>query len=400
MGFISGVAERDGWHEATFVLNTDKPLWDVARDLLRVGTPVSIGAKSLLRDESLADLGLATPVRRHTTAVLQEVSILSPGVMPGYKGAKIIRITERGTARDRMRERQLERERADAKLKARASASAWPPGTIVRDLGDGREEITYPNGGPAPRPPQHRRGPRRPMMAKTRGHLLVEQLQVPRTRQKGEPERFVGCACGRVARIAAGSQGRDIHSAPTHVVERVSRELRGDASPLEVGIHSDDLDHAHALVEGVEGDGDEPDWSTLRDRDEGVPLVARATHSHLLGLRCLPVGLQAKEDRVAQDVPQRGEDRIPCAKRELHDCVEVALMELSYLDHASHRCDKTLPSREGHRPGQHHDTPQDRAHALPFQWRQRGDQTRRSPRSHRPPVEPKTRSVSRHASSR
>jgi hypothetical protein len=93
VGFISGVAERDGWHEATFVLNTDKPLWDVARDLLRVGTPVSIGAKSLFRDESLADLGLATPVRRHTTAVLQEVSILSPG-------------------------------------------------------GDGREEITYPNGGP------------------------------------------------------------------------------------------------------------------------------------------------------------------------------------------------------------------------------------------------------------
>lgn len=147
-GLHLGVAERDGWHEATFVLNTDKPLWDVDRDLLRVGTPVSIGAKSLLRDESLADLGLATPVRRHTTAVLEEVSILSPGVMPGYKGAKIIRITERGTARDRMRERQLERERADAKLKARASASAWPPGTIVRDLGDGREEITYPNGGP------------------------------------------------------------------------------------------------------------------------------------------------------------------------------------------------------------------------------------------------------------
>jgi len=61
VGFISGVAERDGWHEATFVLNTDKPLWDVARDLLRVGTPVSIGAKSLLRDESLADLGGQRP---------------------------------------------------------------------------------------------------------------------------------------------------------------------------------------------------------------------------------------------------------------------------------------------------------------------------------------------------
>jgi len=149
VGFISGVAERDGWHEATFVLNTDKPLWDVARDLLRVGTPVSIGAKSLFRDESLADLGLATPVRRHTH------NRSSPrGLDPQPRShARVQRrednqITERGTAPDRMRERQLERERADAKLKARASASAWPPGTIVRDLGDGREEITYPNGGP------------------------------------------------------------------------------------------------------------------------------------------------------------------------------------------------------------------------------------------------------------
>jgi len=81
------------------------------------------------------------------------------------------------------------------------------------------------------------------MMAKTRGHLLVEQLQVPRTREEREPERFVGCACGRVAGIAASSHGCYVHSAPTHVVERVSGELRGDASPLEVGIHADDLDH-------------------------------------------------------------------------------------------------------------------------------------------------------------
>ena len=106
VGFVSGVAERDGWNEATFVLNMDKPLSDVACDLLRVGTPVSIGAKSLRRDESLADLGLAIPVKRHTIAVLEEVSILSPGVVPAFKGAKVIRITERGTALDRMRERQ------------------------------------------------------------------------------------------------------------------------------------------------------------------------------------------------------------------------------------------------------------------------------------------------------
>ena len=48
---------------------------------------------------------------RHLTAVLEEVSILSPGVVPAHRGAKVIRITERGTALDRMRERQ----RAEAK---------------------------------------------------------------------------------------------------------------------------------------------------------------------------------------------------------------------------------------------------------------------------------------------
>jgi hypothetical protein len=143
VGFISGVAERDGWHEATFVLDMDKPLSDVALELMRVGAPVSIGAKSLETDESLAGLGLATPVKRHAKAVLEEVSILSPGVVPAYRGAKVIRITERGTALDRMRERQRERERAEASA---ARASAWPPGTIVRNLPDGSQEITHTPG--------------------------------------------------------------------------------------------------------------------------------------------------------------------------------------------------------------------------------------------------------------
>ena len=125
-------------------------------------------------------------------------------------------------------------------------------------------------------------------------------------------------------------------------LERVSCELRGDAPPLEVGIHPDDVDHPHALVEGVEGDGGEPDRPTVHDRDEGISFVARATRSHLLGLSCLPVGLKAKEDGVAKDIAQRSEDRIPCAKRELHDRVEVALLELSDLD-VSHRRHKTLP---------------------------------------------------------
>ena len=137
VGFVSGVAERDGWHEATFVLNMDKPLADVACELLRVGTPVSIGAKSIRRDESLADLGLATQVRRHTIVFLEEVSILSPGVVPAYRGAKVIRITERGTALSRMRERQ---EREQAKSKPPTATTRTEPagevfyghGTLVR----------------------------------------------------------------------------------------------------------------------------------------------------------------------------------------------------------------------------------------------------------------------------
>jgi hypothetical protein len=145
VGFVSDFAERGGWNEATFVLDMDKRLSDVACELLRVGTPVSLGFMSLRTDESFADLGFATPVERHTVSILREVSILAPGTAPAYRGAKVVRITERGTALDRMRER----ERAEAKPKARASAaraSAWPPGAIVRDLPDGSQEITYTPG--------------------------------------------------------------------------------------------------------------------------------------------------------------------------------------------------------------------------------------------------------------
>jgi len=71
---------------------------------------------------------------------------------------------------------------------------------------------------------------------------LIEQLQVPRTRKKREPERLVGCPCRCVTRVAARSNCRDVHAAPAHMVKRISRELRGDAPPLKLGIHPDDLD--------------------------------------------------------------------------------------------------------------------------------------------------------------
>ena len=46
-----------------------------------------------------------------------------------------------------------------------------------------------------------------------------------------------------MARVAARSHGCNVHSAPTHVVERVVREVRSDALSLEVGIDPDDVDH-------------------------------------------------------------------------------------------------------------------------------------------------------------
>src|SRR6478752_4182650 len=55
------------------------------------------------------------------------------------------------------------------------------------------------------------------------------------------------------------------------------------------------------------------------------------------GPSCLPVGLQAKEDGIAENLAQRRENRFPCPQRELHDCVKVALLKLSDLDYVSHR---------------------------------------------------------------
>lgn len=80
--------------------------------------------------------------------------------------------------------------------------------------------------------------------------LLVEQLQVPRTREKREPERFVGCAGGCMAGVAARSHGSDVHSAPTHVIERVS--VSWEASPRAGTLRSGKPD-----AEGGDGDGRE-----------------------------------------------------------------------------------------------------------------------------------------------
>src|SRR5262249_48900903 len=78
--------------------------------------------------------------------------------------------------------------------------------------------------------------------------------------------------------------------------------------------------------------------------DERGAFVARATGLHLVGLSSPPVGLEAEEDGVAENLAQRGEHRLPCAKRELHDRVEVVLLEVPDLDAFPHGCRWTLPS--------------------------------------------------------
>ena len=127
-------------------------------------------------------------------------------------------------------------------------------------------------------------------------------------------------------RIAAGSHGRDIHSAPTHVVEPMSRELGGDASPLEVGIHSDDLDHPDALVESVEGDGDEPDRTTPPDRDEGVrSSLVRPTRT---SSACAAFESGFRRKKIGSPRTSRNEaNRIPCASENSTTTSRSALME-------------------------------------------------------------------------
>jgi hypothetical protein len=77
-----------GWHIADFTLDHSRALSAVALDLLRIGTPVSIGARSLRHDKLLAEDG----VKRHTIATLDEISILGPGETPAYRGAQITHV--------------------------------------------------------------------------------------------------------------------------------------------------------------------------------------------------------------------------------------------------------------------------------------------------------------------
>ena len=66
-------------------------------------------------------------------------------------------------------------------------------------------------------------------------------------------------------RIAARLDDQDVHATPLHVLDGVLSEPGTDAAPLVVGVDADDLDHAHAFVERVQRDFDEPARLPVRE---------------------------------------------------------------------------------------------------------------------------------------
>ena len=137
---------RDGpWLLGTFVIDFDTTPGVNAYDRLELGTPISIGF-TRHTDRPKRD---RPGVVHRAVATLDEASIVDQAA---YKGAEVIH-------RWPMRE---------PKPTAHRTASHWPPGAIVRDLGDGAPEVTFPHG--APRPPPRRQGARRPMTRQTTRH--------------------------------------------------------------------------------------------------------------------------------------------------------------------------------------------------------------------------------------
>src|SRR5829696_6072555 len=107
---------------------------------------------------------------------------------------------------------------------------------------------------------------------------------------------------GFVSRVAARLHDGDVHATAAHLLGRELGEPRADTAPLIGGIDADDVDHAHPLMKGVQGDRDETDRLSVSHRDEHVPFLVRARGSHRGSLALLPVGVQAEEDVVAEGI--------------------------------------------------------------------------------------------------
>ena len=87
------------------------------------------------------------------------------------------------------------------------------------------------------------------------------------------------------------------------------------------------------------------DRTSIDDGNEHGKFVARTTRPHRLGLNVLPVRrVQSKEDRITEDLSNRGQDRLPRPQRELDDGVEVTPLEVANL-YLRTRCQaETVPT--------------------------------------------------------
>ena len=135
-----------------------------------------------------------------------------------------------------------------------------------------------------------------------------------------------------MARIATCLDDYHVHSTAAHVVDRELGESGTYPSSLVGRVHTDDLDPAHALVERVQGYGDEANGAVVSHGDENVAFIIGATGSDRLGLVLAPVGMQTQEEVVTKNLTHGSEDWFPGAEGELDDCFEVMVLELPDLD--------------------------------------------------------------------
>jgi hypothetical protein len=89
VGHVTQRITHAGWHLAVFVIDHSRTL---SSDRLKVGTPVSIGFTRLSHDQ--LPLLRDARVMRHTTAVLNELSILKANEVPAFVGAMITQAFE------------------------------------------------------------------------------------------------------------------------------------------------------------------------------------------------------------------------------------------------------------------------------------------------------------------
>lgn len=141
-GTVTALAPHGEWWHASFVL--DGPHAERAAEYIERGGKVSPGFNDEEKDPIFAKP--ITPHHNathwHTRAQLNEISILGPGVIPWYLGAKVTRCYEpRATEPPAVRE----------ELAIREVSRRYVAGDLVIDRSDGSQEILHGAAPPTKR---------------------------------------------------------------------------------------------------------------------------------------------------------------------------------------------------------------------------------------------------------